>query len=408
MAVKMIACATNEPKIANMPSNFRLFCVIYGPWSWYAAASRLLHSMPAPITTRKRFGKPRSTMSAALSEQTDVQRLRPVRIWLYIIAALVLLMVAVGGMTRLTDSGLSITSWKPISGTIPPLSAADWQAEFDAYKHIPEYKTQNHWMDLDAFKSIFWWEWGHRFLGRVIGLAFFVPFLVFLVQKRLSRNLALPLGVLFVLGGFQGFLGWWMVSSGLSARVDVSQYRLAAHLAAASILFVALIYVARRLIPVQSTHKVSTPWFWGVIGLAALVFIQLVSGAFVAGLDAGFGFNTWPLMEGRLIPEGLGALQPGWRNFFENLLTVQFQHRVIAYLIVIYTGLMLWRGRRTHGCAGVHGWLPRIALLIGLQVILGITTLLTVVPITFALPHQVLAFMLLGTITAYIADMQSA
>ncbi len=347
-----------------------------------------------------------------VSRMSETSKVSPsatwIRRWLILVGLMVYAMILIGGATRLTDSGLSITEWNPVSGALPPLSEGAWQTEFAKYQQTAEYQFVNQGMSMAEFQKIFWWEWGHRFLGRVIGLAFFVPFLVFLVQKRLSRNLALPLGVLFVLGGFQGFLGWWMVSSGLSARVDVSQYRLAAHLAAASILFVALIYVARRLIPVQSTHKVSTPWFWGVIGLAALVFIQLVSGAFVAGLDAGFGFNTWPLMEGRLIPEGLGALQPGWRNFFENLLTVQFQHRLIAYLIVIYTGLMLWRGRRTHGCAGVHGWLPRIALLIGLQVILGITTLLTVVPITFALPHQVLAFMLLGTITAYIADMQSA
>lgn len=345
-------------------------------------------------------------MSASISSLSSGDRLRPVRIWLYVVAALVLLMVAVGGMTRLTDSGLSITNWKPISGTIPPLSATDWQAEFDAYKQIPEFKTQNHWMDLDAFKSIFWWEWSHRFLGRFIGLAFFVPFVVFLVQKRLSRNLALPLGVLFLLGGFQGFLGWWMVSSGLSARVDVSQYRLAAHLGAACLLFLALIYVARRLTPIPLVDRVPGTWRWAIFALAALVYLQLIAGAFVAGLDAGFAHNTWPLMDGAWIPKGLAIMQPLWHNFFENTLAVQFQHRVIAYLIVIYAVFLLWRASLSVGLAGVHAWLPRIVVLMCLQVILGITTLLTVVPITFALPHQVLAFMLLATITVYIADMK--
>jgi cytochrome c oxidase assembly protein subunit 15 len=346
-------------------------------------------------------------MSAANSPTDSSSRLGPVRIWLYVVAALVLLMVAVGGMTRLTDSGLSITSWKPLSGAIPPLSTADWQAEFEAYKQIPEFKVQNQWMDLEAFKSIFWWEWGHRFLGRFIGLAFFVPFVVFLVQKRLNRNLALPLAILFVLGGFQGFLGWWMVSSGLSARVDVSQYRLAAHLTAACLLFLALIWVARRMTPIPKVPDVPAHWLWSIIALGALILLQLVSGAFVAGLDAGYAYNTWPLMDGRWIPNGLAVMQPGWRNFFENALTVQFQHRMIAYLIVVYVLFLLWRGTRTVGFAGVHGWLPRIALLIGVQVILGITTLLLVVPVSFALPHQVLAFMILGTITAYLADMKN-
>lgn len=345
-------------------------------------------------------------MAAPTTTSQDIARLRPVRIWLYIIAALVLLMVSVGGITRLTDSGLSITSWKPISGTIPPLSEADWQAEFEAYKQIPEFTNQNAWMDVHAFKSIFWWEWIHRFLGRVIGLAFFVPFVVFLVQKRLNRGLALPLLGLFILGGFQGFLGWWMVSSGLSARVDVSQYRLATHLGAASVLFMALIWVARRITPTPAPGAVSMRWRWAIIGLGALLFLQLIAGAFVAGLDAGYAYNTWPLMDGRWIPEGLGIMQPIWRNVFENVLTVQFQHRLMAYAIVLYTLFLLWRGKQGAGFTGVHGWLPLLSGLILLQVVLGIATLLAVVPVSLAVGHQVLAFMLLGAVTAYLADMR--
>lgn len=326
-------------------------------------------------------------------------RLRPVRIWLYAMAALVLAMVVVGGATRLTESGLSITSWKPIAGIIPPLSDADWQAEFEAYRQIPQ-GVQNSWMGIEDFKSIFWWEWGHRFLGRIVGIAFLIPFLVFLVQRRFSWNLAGPLAGLFVLGGFQGFLGWWMVSSGLSQLTSVSQYRLAAHLFAASCLFLALIWVARRLEPKRAPDFPGL----GAVGLLVLVELQIVAGAFVAGLDAGMGYNTWPDMDGALIPKGLDVIDPFWKNLFENALTVQFNHRMLAYLVVLYTGWLLWRRFRRTGFIGVHAWLPRIGLIVLLQVALGIATLLYQVPISLALGHQALAFMLAGTVMAYLAD----
>lgn len=336
------------------------------------------------------------TATAAVSTR---DRLKPVRIWLYLVALLVLTMVVVGGATRLTESGLSITSWKPVSGAIPPLSDADWQAEFEAYKLIPQ-GVQNSWMGIEDFKSIFWWEWAHRFLGRFIGLAFAVPFLVFLFQKRFTWSLAAPLAGLFVLGGFQGFLGWWMVSSGLSELTSVSQYRLAAHLSAAALLFIALIWVARRLEPA----KAATPTGWPVWLLLLLILVQIAAGAFVAGLDAGMGYNTWPLMDGALIPQGLDAIDPFWKNLFENTLTVQFIHRMIAYAVVLYAGWLLWRQSRRGGFGGVHGWLPRISALILLQVALGIATLLSMVPISLALGHQALAFMLAGAVTAYLAD----
>jgi cytochrome c oxidase assembly protein subunit 15 len=322
-------------------------------------------------------------------------RLRPVRVWLYTIAALVLLMVVVGGVTRLTGSGLSITSWKPISGILPPLSAADWQAEFDAYRQIPQFEVVNAWMGLEDFKAIFWWEWIHRFLGRLIGIAFAVPFLVFLFQKRFSWSLAAPLAGLFLLGGFQGVLGWWMVSSGLSELTSVSQYRLAAHLSAAALLFVALIWVARRLTP-RAAPAAAAPR-WPIAVLLPLILVQIAAGAFVAGLDAGLGYNTWPLMDGALVPSGLDALQPIWRNLFENPLTVQFVHRGIAYLIVVQ---VLFMQMAKMG----QGWLPRIAFLVLLQVALGIATLLAAVPMSLALGHQALAFMLAGAVTAWLAD----
>ena len=333
-------------------------------------------------------------------------RLAPVRIWLYVLAAAILIMVAIGGITRLTDSGLSITSWKPISGIVPPLSDADWQAEYEGYKQIPEFSRQNAWMTVEDFKSIFWWEWSHRFFGRMIGFVFAVPFLIFLFQRRLSWRLAPSLGTLFVLGGFQGFLGWWMVSSGLSERVDVSQYRLAAHLAAASLLFGAIIWVAGRIAPeteVSDPGRTASPVRNILRLLVFMVFVQIILGAFVAGLDAGFGFNTWPLMEGKWIPDGLGALQPLWRNLFENLLTVQFSHRVVAYLVGIVAIFGFVLPPASHD-PRQNQWMKTVFLLVLGQIMLGILTLLLVVPVPLAVAHQSLAFILFGTLIASQAD----
>lgn len=333
-------------------------------------------------------------------------RLRPVRIWLYSLAAFVLLIVVVGGITRLTESGLSITSWKPVSGVIPPLNQAEWEAEFEAYKQIPQYSVVHSWMSLDDFKFIFFWEWFHRLLARALGLVFLVPFVIFLVQKRLSRDLALPLFGLFILGGFQGALGWWMVTSGLTELTSVSQYRLAAHLTAASFLFVALVYVARSLSPGRVLGRVTAFHMTTGIILLLAVVLQIGAGAFVAGLDAGMGYQTWPLMDGAIIPGGLFAMDPTWRNLFENALTVQFIHRGIAYLIVAYIGWLIWRRHKDGGFGGVHGWLPRIGFIVFLQVGLGIATLLAGVPISLAVGHQALAFMLAGLSVAYLADMR--
>ncbi len=347
-----------------------------------------------------------STHSPALSQTSyPADRLRPVRIWLYVMAAFVLLMVVVGGITRLTESGLSITSWKPISGIIPPLNDAQWLAEFDAYKQIPQYQVNNTWMSVDDFKMIFFWEWFHRLLGRFLGVLFIVPFLVFLVQKRFTAQLAWPLFGLFLLGGFQGVLGWWMVSSGLTELTSVSQYRLAAHLTAAAILFIALVYVPRSLHPGHITGSVKPVHFWTAGAFVALVILQIAAGAFVAGIDAGMGYNTWPLMDGALIPSGLGRMDPLWRNFFENGITVQFIHRCIAYGIVLYLGVLLWLQAGRDGFAGANAWLPRLAIMVLLQVCLGIATLLTMVQIDLAVAHQAMAFLLAGAGTLYLADL---
>ena len=337
------------------------------------------------------------TAAESIADATP-DRLKPVRIWLYVMALMVLIMVVVGGLTRLTESGLSITEWKPITGIIPPLSEADWQHEFELYQQIPQYQVLNQGMTLDEFKFIFFWEWFHRFWGRLIGIAFAVPFLVFLIQRRFTWNLAAPLGVLFVLGGFQGALGWWMVTSGLSELTSVSQYRLAAHLTAALLLFLALVWVARRLTPGRTTADTADRP--AALILLLLVILQIAAGGFVAGLDAGMGYNTWPLMDGALVPNGLGVMEPWWKNLFENAMTVQFIHRTIAYVLVLYAGA-LWLWRRGQG-----GWLPRIALLFLMQVVLGIGTLVLQVPLSVALGHQALAFMLAGAVTAWLADMR--
>jgi heme a synthase len=332
-------------------------------------------------------------------------RLYPARVWLYVLAAFVLAMVVVGGATRLTDSGLSITSWKPISGIIPPLTIADWQAELEAYRQIPEYQLINKGMSLAEFQGIFWWEWAHRFLGRFVGLVFFVPFVVFLAQRRLPRSLIAPLVTLFVLGGAQGALGWWMVTSGLTERVDVSQYRLAAHLGAAALLFVAIIWVARRIRP-RAVKFVGEGrgWRLGLVVVGVLAFIQLLLGALVAGLDAGLAYNTWPLMGDRFTPDGMWQLVPAWLNVTENPGTVQFFHRMGAYVLMAAIGLQAFVSWQKTRWQGTHHWAPVLLALVLFQAGLGIATLLYAVPISLALFHQATAFILLAVITAYIAD----
>ncbi len=373
---------------------------------------RRLLSLPFaghPISTSVKIDNSGTFTVSAIATSTpaslDYDRIKPVRIWLYCLAAFVLLIVIVGGGTRLTESGLSITNWRPISGIIPPLSAADWQVEFEAYQQIPQFALVASWMGVEEFKTIFWWEWGHRFLARMLGFAFAIPFVIFLLQRRIPKSLVWPMAGLFVAGAFQGFLGWWMVSSGLSELTSVSQYRLAAHLSAASVLMMALVWVARTLEPPAVGTSPSRGWLVAVWALVGLLFLQIGAGALVAGLDAGFIYNTWPLIDGAIIPDGLFAIDPAWKNAFENILAVQFNHRNLAYLITIYALILWWRGRKNSGTSGVHAWMPRIALLVVLQVGVGIATLLSVVNIPVALVHQGLAFTLISMAVAYLSDM---
>ncbi len=314
-------------------------------------------------------------------------------------------MVVVGGLTRLTGSGLSITEWKPIHGALPPMSDAVWQEEFDAYKEIPQYQRVNKGMTLDEFKSIFWWEWSHRNLGRFIGVAFLVPFIVFLVQGRIERQLLPRLVGLFVLGGLQGALGWFMVMSGLSDRVDVSQYRLVAHLVLALVIYAAMLWTA---LPLWRGHWPARAaphalFRWSLVVLA-VVFIQIMLGGFVAGLDAGLTYNTWPLMDGALIPEGAfpHALAP-----FEDVTTVQFDHRVGAYIVTAGV-IALWVAERRQPSDKTQR-LTSNALLVALvvQVSLGIWTLLAVAPVWLSVLHQLGALALLTAALVHVFHLRA-
>jgi cytochrome c oxidase assembly protein subunit 15 len=324
----------------------------------------------------------------ATSLQTSSRSL--IATWLFVVAGLVAAMVLLGGLTRLTGSGLSITEWKPIHGALPPLSNAEWQEEFDAYKQIPQYQILNKGMTLDEFKTIFWWEWSHRNLGRFIGLAFLVPFLVFLARGQIERALIPRLIALFVLGGLQGALGWFMVASGLSERTDVSQYRLVAHLGLALVIYAAILWTALPLLrgewpPVRREHRL---FRWSLVVLA-LIFVQILLGGFVAGTDAGLTYNTWPLMDGRLIPEDA---YPNWLAPFEDVTTIQFNHRMMAY-IVAATAVALWYTGWRARAAATTGNVLLAALVV--QMLLGIWTLIAVMPIWLAALHQTGAVVLL-------------
>ncbi len=345
-------------------------------------------------------------MTASLTfENTIALRLRAesnrrlVRLWLYFICALVAAMVVVGGATRLTDSGLSITEWRPLLGAIPPLNDLDWQAAFDLYKQIPEFQKINSDMTLQGFKFIYWWEWSHRFLGRIVGVAFFVPMVWLWLSGRLEGWLKPRLLLLFALGGLQGFIGWWMVMSGLVERVDVSQYRLATHLLLASIIFAYAMWVARGLAP-HST-KAGPPGLRGqAMIITLLVLMQIFLGGLVAGLDAGLAFNTWPRIDGAWVPDKLWILKPVWLNLFENIKTVQFIHRMSAYLLFAFVLFHMFIS--FGGEASPHRNRAIVLfLLITAQAMIGIATLLKQVPFDWAISHQFGGIVVLGFAVAH-------
>jgi len=338
---------------------------------------------------------------AASPASVSADRMLAVRLWLWSVAALVFLMVIVGGATRLTDSGLSITEWRVITGTLPPLTQAAWLAEFDKYKQIPQFHHLFPLMTLSEFKFIYYWEWGHRFLGRLIGLAFALPLAYFWATGRVTGTLRWKLLGLLALGGLQGAVGWWMVTSGLAYRTEVAPERLAVHLFLASLTFMWLITVALSLRPAKAAEaggwllRSSAGW------LVAFILAQVVLGAFVAGSRAGLTYNTWPLMDGAFMPPlaNMMVMEPGWRNFFENTTTVQFQHRIGAYLLLAFALFHAWRA---HALASGTAAVRRAYVVVGLivaQAVIGITTLLLAegrIPIFWGLLHQGFAFVVLG------------
>jgi cytochrome c oxidase assembly protein subunit 15 len=319
-----------------------------------------------------------------------------IRVWLLAVAALIFAMVLVGGATRLTESGLSITEWQPVTGTVPPLSEAAWQAEFDKYKTIPQYQKMNRGMSLAEFKTIFWWEWTHRLLGRLIGAVFLLPFLWFLWRGFVEPGLRGRLWAIFALGAVQGAVGWWMVASGLAGRTEVSQYRLAFHLTLACVIYVAILWTAERLVA-RPVAAVAPRLRVTASVLLILVLAQIYLGALTAGLRAGLTYNTWPLIDGAFVPSSAHLLfdQPWWRNFFENTLTVQFDHRMMAYTVLLVALLHAADAIRGKARGPVAIGAIVLAIAVALQAGLGILTLLHQVPIMLGLAHQGLALIVL-------------
>jgi len=316
---------------------------------------------------------------------TSEKNRRAVGYWLLFMALMVFMMVVVGGATRLTESGLSMVNWNPVTGTLPPIGEDAWQDEFSAYKTSPEYKLKNHGMSLEDFKGIFYWEWGHRLLGRLIGFAFFLPLVWFWARGQIPAGYKGRLVALFFLGGSQGLLGWYMVMSGLVDEPAVSHYRLTAHLMLALFIFAALLWTALSLLRPASYPLAGK----GKLLLQAtfvLLAFQLVMGALVAGLKAGHIFNTWPLMGDSFVPEGLLALEPLWLNFMDNAITVQFDHRIGAYLLTGFVAAIAWhfKGAPQPVVRAAH----ILLVVVVLQTVLGIIMLLKSVPVSWGTAHQ--------------------
>jgi len=320
--------------------------------------------------------------------------------WLFTGCFLIFIMVVVGGITRLTHSGLSIPDYKLISGTIPPINEQQWEEAFELYKQYPEYQKLNSNITLTEFKSIFFWEWLHRFIGRVLGLVFIIPFLYFLITRQLDKSTIKKTIILLILGGFQGFLGWYMVKSGLVDRPDVSHYRLAAHLTTAFVTFAFTLWIALDLIyPIKKTINKT---FRNLIRIGlAILFIQIIYGAFVAGLDAGFIHNHWPMMsEGKFMHETvLIEKTPVYKNFIEGRSGVQFIHRILAFFVVISVALIYIKGKKTAISNHQLNGLNSLLILVGVQSILGVLAILQQVPLWLGIAHQIGAFLLVGSMT---------
>ena len=317
---------------------------------------------------------------------------RQVAAWLFICATFTFAMVVVGGVTRLTESGLSIVEWQPLAGALPPLSQTDWEALFAKYRDTPQFVLLYPDMDLDGFKGIFWWEYAHRLLGRVIGFVFFIPYLFFLLKRKLSKPLAWQLAGLFLLGGAQGAIGWYMVQSGLVDNPRVSHLRLTAHLALALLIFSIEFWLALNLWNSGNENSTKRKKILPMV-VARLVFLMAVSGGLMAGLRAGHAYNTFPLMNGDLIPPETFMLEPWWRNFLFNVAAVQLVHRAFFWLLLILIPLAWWQARRTPAKVAGHHLLGMFVI----QATLGISTLLLSAPIPLAAAHQAGAVLLLAS-----------
>ncbi len=323
--------------------------------------------------------------------------------WLTVWAGMLFLLVLIGGGTRLTESGLSITEWKPVTGVLPPLSDAAWQVEFDKYKQIPQYAKMNADMTLGAFKGIFWWEFLHRLWARLVGVVFVLPLLWFAVRRRLPRELLPRLGTLGILMGLQGAMGWYMVSSGLTARVNVSQYRLAAHLSLALVIYLLTVWTADTLLAegrpsgANDSSRSRSPW-GALVALLSLAFLTVVSGAFVAGLRAGRIYNEFPYMGKGLVPAEYATMDPWWKSFFEDPASAQFDHRVLA-IVTLLAVLTFWLTTRGRVWAALRTRLDLMALAVCVQVTLGVTVLLLAVPVAVGVAHQAGALLVLTAVT---------
>lgn len=337
-----------------------------------------------------------------MSALTAPDRSQPVAIWLFCVTALVLAMVIVGGATRLTDSGLSITEWRPVTGALPPLSDAHWAQEFEKYRAIPQYQQVNRGMSLEAFKFIYLWEWGHRFLGRLVGLVFALPFAIFLLRRQIPWRLVGRCWGLLALGGLQGLIGWWMVTSGLSERVSVAPERLMTHLGMAFFLLAALLWTGLEAWNGPPRGAARGPWPRMALGLTGLVYLQILLGALVAGNDAGYVLTDWPLMDGRWFPQGYSGSSL-WATLAHSVPAVQFNHRIGAYVLCACAVALVWACVRS---GDAPAGLRRVGLALGLSVFcqagLGIWTLVSATPLVLGLAHQAAAAGVLGLATAFL------
>ena len=315
------------------------------------------------------------------------RRPNPVAFWLLVCCALVFAMVVVGGITRLTHSGLSIVEWQPVVGAVPPLGDIEWKDAFDKYRQTPEFRLVNPGMDLDAFKRIFWWEYAHRLLGRLIGAAFLLPLLWFAARRRIDGAMTWKLAGIFALGGLQGAMGWYMVQSGLVDDPRVSQYRLAAHLGIALLIYAAMLWTALGLLHPRATESVRALRRFA-FALCALVFVQALAGSLVAGIRAGLAYNTFPLMNGYVAPPGMFVIEPWYLNFFANIATVQFDHRLIAWLLAFLVPWFWLRVRRSPAPPRARLAADLLLGSLAVQISLGIATLLNAVPLALGAAHQ--------------------